>query len=283
MEEDVPSETPCISTLTGRKGIRDWVVGATCAGVGYGVICLLSFQCVVFLSRSMLADKGKEQRTRNIVLIMYAMVMFILSTLALVSNTYTTLDGILGSACFEVRDMSDPFSVLGPVGSVSFVLTNWAADGLLLWRSVAIYENCWNVMYRYGARFLITILFCYTFVEGVLLMTTASFSEEIPPAGPISYVAISMSLNVLITALIVGRLAYFRRISIHPEALIVVFDIFYLVPFMLRSSMLSIPLQCLVYVQVIAPLMIIQRVALKKAWKHYTPVAGDEKHLDSIV
>ncbi|KAF8994088.1 hypothetical protein BDQ17DRAFT_1181664, partial [Cyathus striatus] len=66
----------------------------------------------------------------------------------------------------------------------------------------------------------------------------------------ISYVAVSMSLNVLITAMIVGRLSYFRCIYIvtlgseegkrlinvismllESAALIVVVDMLYLIPF----------------------------------------------------
>ncbi|KAF8985123.1 hypothetical protein BDQ17DRAFT_1260342, partial [Cyathus striatus] len=90
----------------------------------------------------------------------------------------------------------------------------------------------------------------------------------------ISYVGVSLSLHVLITAIVVGRLSYFRRISIaalgseegkrlisiismllESAALIVIVDITYLILFILRSLVLIIPMQCFVYVQVIGPIL----------------------------
>ncbi|KAF8998870.1 hypothetical protein BDQ17DRAFT_1361710 [Cyathus striatus] len=288
----------CLSTATGRTGIRTWVVGTIGSGIGYGIVCLVCFQCLFFLSKSMVSSK--EQRMQNMVLMLYAVAMLVLSTMAIAANATITWDGILGSTCFQLKEM-DPFSVLGPVGSAAFVLTNWAADGILIWRSVAIYQGCEKVIYRYGSRSLITVLFCYTLAEGIVLIVQAALGSEVVQFGPISYVAVSMSLNVLITAMIVGRIWYFRRISIaafgskkekrlisiismllESAALIILVDLFYLIPFMSRSLVLIIPLQCIVYVQCIAPLMIIQRIALQKAWtrKELPVLPRDEKQLE---
>ncbi|KAF8984083.1 hypothetical protein BDQ17DRAFT_1499878 [Cyathus striatus] len=211
MSDFNPGAISCPSTALDRTVIRTWVVGAIISGVGYGIVCLICFQCVFFLSKSTLASK--EQRTRNIFLMFYTIAMLVLSSMAIAANAATTWNVIFDSTSFQLKNMNF-FNVLGPVGSASFVLTNWASDGILIWRSIVIYRNCKSTIYRYGCRPLISVLFCYIFVVGIILIRAVSNSESVLPSGPISYVAVSMSLHVLMTATIVGRLSYFRRISI---------------------------------------------------------------------
>ncbi|KAF8992105.1 hypothetical protein BDQ17DRAFT_1332485 [Cyathus striatus] len=182
MSDFNPGPTSCPSTALDRTVIRTWVVGAIISGVGYGIVCLICFQCVFFLSKSMLTSK--EQRTRNIFLIFYTIAMLVLSSMAIAANADTTWNVIFDSTSFPLKNMNF-FNVLGPVGSASFVLTNWASDGIL-----------------------------EIIVVGIILIRAVSNSESVLPSGPISYVAVSMSLHILMTATIVGRLSYFRRISI---------------------------------------------------------------------
>ncbi|KAF9007496.1 hypothetical protein BDQ17DRAFT_1422859 [Cyathus striatus] len=105
---------------------------------------------------------------------------------------------------------------------------------------------------------------------------------------------INLALNITVTAIISihlylherrlraqfpdnQRLPISRIISmlIESAAIVVVFDLMFLIPFDMGSDLANLPLQLLGYVQAIAAFLTIFRVAQGKAWVHDDEICTD--------
>jgi len=217
--------------------------------------------------------------------------MFILSTLTIASQAEMTQLGFIenrdfpgGPAAYEELMFSIPISSLG---NYCFSLMNWFSDSLLLWRCSVIYRSSiWLAMAVPGLMLLAS------FVTGIIYLDRISRPSSSPWANTaftLIYGVISLSLNIVLTLMIVIRLYLHRRhitkllgrrhaahytsiisMLIESAALLDFIVIFFLVPFAMGNPLANIPLSTLVQVQATASYMIIFRVAQGIAWSSGT-------------
>jgi hypothetical protein len=198
-----------------------------------------------------------------------------------------------GPSAFE----NDMFSIPpDELGNVTFVLANWFADALVVWRCMTIYRNC-----RYPIVVVMALpclAYLGSFSMGVMWLVQISAPASSPWSTSsnsinftLPYFWLSLALNITMTIAIVSRVLLFRwRITrvLGPKygsqytsiaALLVesaliysTFALLFLVPFALNHPLANTFLQMLSQVQIIAPLLIIYRVASGEAWSSDTAV-----------
>ncbi|CCM06167.1 uncharacterized protein FIBRA_08408 [Fibroporia radiculosa] len=294
----VPDEPS--STLYDEK---TWLQGAILTGVGYGINVTLFVQCF----HALLAKRpGAEGARKRAFYLAYISAMFVLASLFVGACSemtqlsfiqYRNIPG--GPSMYENVEFSIPAD---EAGNVSFVLTNWFADALMVWRCSVIYR---------GGRFppwlaiaFPCLMYAAEIVIGLLFLIQVSAPSGSPyltgAAGAINwtlpYLCIAVSLNVIVTIMIVARLLLYRyRISrvlgprhgshytgiaamiVESAALYSAFALLLIIPFGMNNSLANVFLQSLSQVQVIAPLLIIYRVAQGKSWTENTSLTMNGK------
>lgn len=111
---------------------KTWLQGAILTGVGYGIVFTLFTQCL----RALLLNINRENRKQRIFFLVYISILFILGTLFMAACAQMTQLSFVqyrnyptGPSGYENDEFSIPVDELG---NVSFVLTNWFADALLV-------------------------------------------------------------------------------------------------------------------------------------------------------
>lgn len=185
----------------------------------YGVIIVLFFQCTVTLFNPVNRKKGVRWG-----LVAHNVAVFSLATISeamsLVGFSYLFID---------VRDRYKPHEwsfvsqnmtfdyVLSTISSSTFQLIQWLIDGLLLYRCSVIYGmNYWVIAIPFlmyltslatGAIFIIDVFSDYFRVPWGFSLTWLAFRWDFQ----LTYYLISLSLNVLLTFMIAGRLILHNR------------------------------------------------------------------------
>ncbi|EGO22260.1 hypothetical protein SERLADRAFT_409827 [Serpula lacrymans var. lacrymans S7.9] len=208
----------------------------TINGVSYGIMFTLYVTCVHFLYQRFKTSGGKRT---SVFLFGYMSVMFIFGTLYTVSGSRTIQlayvnhrDYSAGPAAYDLVIFSQPITILG---SVSYTVSNWMSDGLILWRFIILYQNI-----RYN-------LWIITF-------PCILFLASIGAAHAAQYTGIATLL-------------------IESSALYALWSIIFLVLYAINNPVQFVFLASLAEVQIIAPLLIIVRVAQGKAWTRNTESA----------
>ncbi|CAA7268541.1 unnamed protein product [Cyclocybe aegerita] len=273
---------------------KTWLQGSFLSAIAYGVVVTLFFLNLSLLLERLKKDPSNwrtSSRTRqNLALIAYVGVMFILSTLTVASQAEMTQLGFIvnrnfpgGPAAFQNIMFSIPIS---RIGNVCFSLMNWFANCVLLWRCIVIYKTSTLSITKVIAVPVIMLL--ASFVTGVIYLTQISRPGSSPWATEtftLIYGVISLSLNIILTVMIVVRLYLHRRrvvraigarhgsqytgiiaMLIESAFVLDVVVIWFIVAFAIGSPLANIPLSTLVQVQTIASFMIIFRVATGTAW-----------------
>ncbi|KAF5310069.1 hypothetical protein D9619_010313 [Psilocybe cf. subviscida] len=271
---------------------RAWLIGAILTGVGYGVVITLYGFCL----RQLLKQKDHSNRLQRNCLLVYITLITLFGTLFLAACARMTelsfVDYRLfpgGPSMFENVEFSIPPDELG---NVAFVLGNWFADALVVWRCMIIYRNCriptWIVMgipclaylgsLTLGSLWLVQIS---SSLSSPWLTNSVNFT---PP-----YFWLTISLNLTLTTAIVARLLVFRwriskalgsRYGSHYTSIAAMLiesaliysggALLFIVPFGLNSPLSNMFIQVLAEIQIIAPLLIIYRVASGEAWSSNT-------------
>ncbi|KAF8812925.1 hypothetical protein BYT27DRAFT_7335314 [Phlegmacium glaucopus] len=274
---------------------KTWLQGAILSAVAYGINLALFILNVSLLRKRTKLDIKQDSRPRQTTcLLIYVCVMFILSTLTVASQAKMTQLGFIenrdfpgGPAAYQELMFSIPISSLG---NYCFSLMNWFSDSLLLWRCSVIYKSSrtsiWLVMAIPGLMLLAS------FITGIIYLDRISRPSSSPWANTnftLIYGIISLSLNIVLTLMIVIRLYLHRRnitkllgrrhaahytsiisILIESAAVLDVMVIFFLIPFAMGNPIANIPLSSMVQVQATASYMIIFRVAQGTAWTSRT-------------
>lgn len=263
---------------------------ASCA-IFYGIVVVLFFRCL----GALISPANPTTGGTKWLLVAHTVVMFFFVTVF----TATNLD-ILSISYIDNRDFPGikelppgalgyqhlTFShTAGVVSTFTFLLNNWLADGLLLYRCYVIYAmNYWPIV-------LPSLMYLATFATGILLVyyqishptCTIWRSSTINIGIPYS---ISVSLNVLITLMIITRLVLISReirSAMNPpvrpnklyKAVITILSessALYAITFLLFIGMWAVDnpaeysfFPILAQVQVIAPFLIVLRVANRRA------------------
>ncbi|KXN91605.1 hypothetical protein AN958_12723 [Leucoagaricus sp. SymC.cos] len=176
----------------------------------------------------------------------------------------------------------------GPVGltcNVIYIINTWFQDGLLLYRFWMFFARdgrwylailpCLMFLASVALSLILIVMLC---VPGITLWSTISINLAIP------YWAISIALNVIITACIATRLLYMRyqmrrvlvgsgseyisitSMMIESAALYTTNGLIFLVSYAVNSPIQNLALPVLGQTQSISPLLIILRVLQGRAW-----------------
>ncbi|KAJ7459650.1 hypothetical protein B0H11DRAFT_1737062 [Mycena galericulata] len=242
-------------------------------------------------------DPPRRHEKRNIPLIIYTVVIFVLGTVFVAMD----LNGLKvafidnrnapgGPTGYALSQYGKPLSV---IPNACAVMSDWLAAGLLLYRCVIIFHLNFAIvalpilMYL-GAIGNILVLFQSSRPDASLWThTTVNFG--------VPYYALSTVLNVLITLMITTRLLMRRRelrnvlgseqamsvpytsiaaMLVESSLLYTITSILFLVPYGLNSDVSNIFIPILIEVQLVAPLLIILRVAMRRGWDEGTLVTA---------
>ncbi|EGN92251.1 hypothetical protein SERLA73DRAFT_164145 [Serpula lacrymans var. lacrymans S7.3] len=251
--------------------------------------------CVHFLYQRFKTSGGKRT---SVFLFGYMSVMFIFGTLYTVSGSRTIQlayvnhrDYSAGPAAYDLVIFSQPITILG---SVSYTVSNWMSDGLILWRFIILYQN---IRYNLWIITFPCILFLASIVMGFFVLVQASLPNQslwsqVAVSFVLPYYVLSLSLNIITTILITIRLLMHKRrlqtilgaahaaqytgiatLLIESSALYALWSIIFLVLYAINNPVQFVFLASLAEVQIIAPLLIIVRVAQGKAWTRNTESA----------
>ncbi|KAH7883042.1 hypothetical protein F5I97DRAFT_1815368 [Phlebopus sp. FC_14] len=276
-----------------------WLQGAIVTAVLYGIVVVLSVMCCRSLCSSIRArDAGYR---KNIFFLCYVSLLFTIGTVYVACNSEITQLGFInnrnypgGPSAFEENTSSPPLNV-------AFVLSNWCADLLMIWRCIVVYKD---TKYHFLITAFGSILFIASVVTGSLWVVIVSRPAQ-SGSGWMSftflfpYLSVSLAINIFISLLTVLRLMYHRsRISkvlgpahgkiyasfagmiIESASVYSICSLLYLIPYGANSPLANSFMQILGEAQIIAPLLIIYRVSEGKAWvKEYSVRATNSDSL----
>ncbi|KZV76099.1 hypothetical protein PENSPDRAFT_748031 [Peniophora sp. CONT] len=257
-------------------------------GIGYGIQLVLYSACARYL--------WSQRHTRRHAL-------FIIAYITIVFSVETVFVGAQARAVQLVYIDNRNF----PGGPWAYFLTSqknvmleatlfvitFMCDALVLWRCWVI----WQARGRWAAYFIIVIpslMLLASFVMGTLWTLQSSqpalsLYSALPRAYGISYYTISLSLNVVLTLLIVGRLLQYRAsimaslpaahakhyvslatVLVESAALYSVFAVCFLITYTINSPINEVFIDLAQSAQQISAYLIIYRLADGKAWKTTT-------------
>ncbi|EJD51707.1 hypothetical protein AURDEDRAFT_159444 [Auricularia subglabra TFB-10046 SS5] len=242
----------------------------------YGIHFVLSLVTLHYLWRS-------NWRLINWGLVSYVITLFICSTLYLAGSIHWRMRMFVddrgypgGPALFYIEQFSQPETILS---NSAYIVINFLADGLLLWRCWVIYNRSWRVVFipilAFLASSVLSAIVTYTIAQpGTVFATQTAMRVTLP------YFALSMSLNMLLTLMIAAKLlsarAEFARhhaqvftsiisMLVESAALYAVFSIAFIVTYTLKDALFNVVLHIQAQIMCICPLLILIRVARGRA------------------
>ncbi|KZV89597.1 hypothetical protein EXIGLDRAFT_751066 [Exidia glandulosa HHB12029] len=257
---------------------RSYMAGILIGAVAYGVHATLFFITLQLLW----ARKRSSWRDWN--WIAYILVLFILSSIAngtqfkFTQQIWIDMRNYPGGPSAVIIEQQTQMAAVWCVGA--YIVNNWLQDGLIVYR--------FSVFYGRRSPFLIVpaILFLANVAVSLAFIVSMSHESFFGEAGVhllTSYFSISVGLNVICTAAIVGKLwnmhRRLRRVGggtgkhftaaamlIESAFLYSAVGIMFLIPWGLEDPVQNLFLPTLGQVESIAPLLIIMRVAQGEAW-----------------
>ncbi|KIK62289.1 hypothetical protein GYMLUDRAFT_164986 [Collybiopsis luxurians FD-317 M1] len=192
---------------------RFFLAGDVACGIGYGIQLVLYYSCAMYLwSR-------RKQSRKSLFLLAYITVLLSVSTIFVIVQARTVQLMYVDNRNYPGGPF--PFFLATQNWAVNvmfdaclFVLT-FLSDSLMLWR-------CWVIWTSSGkvAAYLVTafpaVTLLASFVMGTLWTLESthpglSFYSKLPLAFGTSYYSISLSVNIILTILITGRLLVYRK------------------------------------------------------------------------
>ncbi|KXN87292.1 hypothetical protein AN958_08981 [Leucoagaricus sp. SymC.cos] len=269
-----------------------WLQGAFLTAIAFGMEFILYVMTCYFLW----TRRDPINKRQNTFLMCYISIIFVLSVLTMGSMLEFTqlsfIDGRIipgGPATFENQMFSLPIDNLG---NVVIVLTSWFCDIINVWRCFVIYKPCrvpsWVV------NIVPILLYLGSVAFGILLLKQVSAVSGSPWDASginfiIPYYSMVLALNILVTALIVLRLLFYRHhivralgknfghqyaslatVIVESATIYSTFSLLFLVPFASNSPVAQLFLQPLSTVQCVSTFLIIFRVAIGKGWSTET-------------
>ncbi|KAF9480756.1 hypothetical protein BDN70DRAFT_804686 [Pholiota conissans] len=257
--------------------------------MAYGVTFTLYLICFYFLKSQ---TESKHDRRRAIILLSYISVMFAMGTIYVGTTTQATMVSYVYHSNFpggpsfynNVVLFSAPIGILN---TISYVIANWMADGLLLWRLYVMFQGS---PLRFGAIAFPGLVYLGSLAMGFMFIIQNSLPNgslwadgEIQFALP--YFVLSVSMSIIATSIMILRMLLFKRklqsilgkshtspytsvsaILVESCALYATFSIIFIVLFAINHPIQYVFLSALANVQIIATLLIIFRVSQNKAW-----------------
>ncbi|KAH8097052.1 hypothetical protein BXZ70DRAFT_895237 [Cristinia sonorae] len=266
------------------------IYGVGLGFIGYGVLVTLYFQCLELLWKE---KKNASPRSRQSwILLSYITLLFVIGSIENGVNMFGSMDTFVinrdypgGPGQFEQDQFALHYKAIGYVVSI---IGFWLADGLMVFRFCTVFGTKW------WKRLLPIVLYVASIATSIMLLHAVLspnkalwFSSGFDLL--LAYCIITITINVLLTFSIVLYLVYMRftlrktfgpshtspyfsisAMLIESALLLTVFTLAYLVPTSKHSSVGLIFVRLLPQIQLIAPLLIILRVAHGRAWTRAT-------------
>ncbi|KAJ6482590.1 hypothetical protein C8R45DRAFT_1062954 [Mycena sanguinolenta] len=261
-------------------------IGQFLGAFGYGVHLTLFVQCAHALY------VGRKSRRHNWELMAFIFIIFALGNIGNATSIFyaqkTFIDdrnypGGPGAFFFE---QSTQWS--GVVCNSVYIVNTWFQDGLLLYRFWTIYYRNYYIAVVPALAFLTSLIMSAILIV-ILSRPGNTFWTALSVKLAIPYWAISISMTVILTALIAGRLLFMRyrlkklvgtsssmpyititAMLVESAAIYSINGIIFLVAYGLNDPSQNLWLPLLGQTQSIAPLLIILRVAQGQAWSNQT-------------
>ncbi|KAF8962412.1 hypothetical protein BDZ97DRAFT_1920488 [Flammula alnicola] len=268
------------------------LIGVAISLAAYGIAFVLFIQCIHSLQQAALFYPGTPRKG----FFAYTCTMFLIGTGYIMANTsykilaYTTHRDFPGGPVAWVNvNYSSPTTL---VSNICAVVSSWLADGLLLYRCFIIYRTSFR-----SVRFILAlpaILYIGEVASGVLLLVQVSHSPSTIWNSVnlgLPYFALAAACNVTITLTIATPLLLHRRrlhkafgrnntyskpytsaaaILVESSAVYAIVAVIFIGFYAANSPVSHLFLSTLSQVQVIAPFLVILRVATKRAWTSTT-------------
>ncbi|KAJ7699276.1 hypothetical protein B0H17DRAFT_1006214 [Mycena rosella] len=273
---------------------RATIVGDALSQMVFGIAISLFLQAMYLL----IDGPPRRHEKRNIPLISYTVVLFALGTV-FVGMDLNSLKLMFvynrnapgGPTAYALSQYGKPITV---VPNAAAIINDWLAAGFLLYRCVVIFH----------LNFAIVALPILMYLGSIAMSVMVLFRESSPHSHfwtsttvdfGIPYYALSAALNVLITIMITTRLLLYRQalkktlgnehalsvpfasiasMLVESSVLYAATSILFLVPYGLKSDVSNIFIPILIQVQLLAPLLIILRVAKRRGWDKGTATAN---------
>ncbi|KAJ2929184.1 hypothetical protein H1R20_g7910, partial [Candolleomyces eurysporus] len=295
MPELRPEYAPPGETASDLWMERSNLIGLIIGAVAYGVLFTIFVQCILVL-------RSSDSSRRNTQWLMaYSSAVFLLATFGLAGNAkfiqmcYIDYRNYPGGPNAFTFDFYSTF--VNMFGTSAYVVMNWLADGLMLYRFAMIYDLKPLLILVPGLLYLgiiglSTTLLCF------MTMPSHGFWDPMTVKIGTAYWSVSVSTNVLITVSIAARLFRMRTtikkllgakhsspytsilaMLIESAALYTTWALVFIITYARGDTFQNIVLPSLG--QGIAPLLIIFRVAQGKAWASSTGTTARMRNLNS--
>ncbi|KAF8994795.1 hypothetical protein BDQ17DRAFT_1430807 [Cyathus striatus] len=171
--------------------------------------------------------------------------------------------------------------------NVGYMISNWGADALFVYRCAVIYQGCSMPLWKIAILLAISLLLG-SVGTGVIFLISSSQNQPYNIFLYIHWIT-TFTLNAMVTTMIVLCLAIHRRqvsralgkeygsvytgiisMVIESQFLIVVLDIALVIGIFVNELQVDTLYQVVSQVQILAPLLITFRVAHGKAWSERT-------------
>ncbi|EPQ52515.1 hypothetical protein GLOTRDRAFT_140238 [Gloeophyllum trabeum ATCC 11539] len=283
----MPSSTPDTDLWLERSRLNGMLLGA----ISYGILVTLTLQCTDILWNTQ--RQGREKRSeQRFILLGYVLVTFVLATIGFAGNAkYTQTIWIDrrnapgGPAALIQLELNDKINVMA---LACYYVMEWFMDGLLLHRCCTIWGWRWYIVA------VMSVLFFGDIVASIIVLERSGqgavfYSNNIQ----LAYLSISVSLNIIYTILVVGRLIAMRNqikhvlgeehsrtytsiaaMIVESASMYTVLGILFIAAFAKGSDLSNLIFLSISHVQGIAQLLIIRRVATGRAYSHDLTTSG---------
>lgn len=252
------------------------------------------FHAALFLVAMHTLFTTKGGWKRQLTQIVYVVLLFGSATAYMVCTIAWVYQEIIVHASDTLEFYQTHFNTTAPLlGNVFFIITNFLADSLLLWRTWVVWNRRWLVIVPpavlLAASTAMSMLTVYQIAQpNTPLFTRASVQMILP------YFSLSVSLNLILTLMIVTKLLLARRnmhlavgkdhgkayvgvaaMVVESAALYSVSSIIFIATFSSNlSTVFSVFLPLQVHMMCISPILIIIRVAKGRAFTQHTVAAA---------
>ncbi|KAF7362401.1 hypothetical protein MVEN_00587300 [Mycena venus] len=277
---------------------RNFIAGDVVVGTGYGIQLALYLNCARYLWMQ------RRHSRRPMFLLGYMTTMLLIESLFVAVQARTVQFVYVDNRNYPGKQhfyLFPPAKLRTAAVNVIFYATlfllTFLSDLFVLWRCWVVWSTSGQHKLALGVIVFPIILVLASFVMGTLWtlqssQPTLSMYSVQPLAYGTSYYAISLSLNIILTLLIIGRLLLYRRsllkdlpvaygahyislitIVVESAALYTVFAILFLITYALNNPTNQVWLAVGSASQQIANLLIIYRIADGSAWTKDTLTA----------
>jgi len=276
--QDGPQE-PSVLLFLENASFAGNIMGAIC----YGVVLTLFFQCIL----AIVGRRNKQKAGMKNIMLAYVIFMFAMGTVFTAMNLNLQQRSYIafrnypagGPLGYSLEQYSHWRAI---IPNACFIITNWFADGLLMYRCYVIYnKNRWILI-------LPIILFCGSFSMGTITLFKSSQPGSNLWSGitvnfGLPYFTTSVALNVLLTFLISFKLIQHNQMLVEATstttnlyknvvtmlvescALYALFSILFIGTYAAGNYASDLFLPILSQVQIISPYLIILRVATQRS------------------